>query len=125
MRHTVFAVCVFLVAGTLRAQHGTAPNGYFPMGYNGDTWTGQVSAVNDDNHEITLVYNGSKKVETFVGVLQQRYKVKLKDGSPAELKVSMLPIGTRLRVYYTAKDRKVNGHKEKFNEIFRMDFPPN
>ena len=124
MRDTVFAVCLFLVAGTLHAQHGTAPNGYFPMGYNGDTWTGEVSTVNDHNREITLVYTGGKSTETFVGVLQQGYKVKLKDGGLAELNVSMIPIGTQLRVYYTAKDRKVNGHKEKFYEIFRMDLPP-
>ena len=125
MRHMVFAAfLLFLVAGGLHAQHGTAPNGYFPMGYAGDTWTGEVSAVNDANREITLVYKTSKKAETFVGVLQQGYKVKLKDGSPAELKVSTIPTGTRLRVYYMAKDRKVNGQKEKFYEIFRMEFPP-
>ena len=124
MRYMVFAACLFLVAGALYAQHGTAPNGYFPMGYAGDTWTGDVSAVNDANREITLVYNGSKKTETFVGVLQQGYNVKLKDGSLAELKVSMIRTGTRLRVYYMAKDRKVNGRKEKFYEIFQIDFLP-
>ena len=124
MRHKVFAACVFLVAGVLHAQHGTAPNGYFPMGFAGDMWTGEVSAVNDANREITLVYTRKKKAESFVGVLQHGYKVKLKDGSLAELKLSMIPIGTRLRVYYMAKDRKVDGRKEKFYEIFRIDFPP-
>jgi hypothetical protein len=95
------------------------------MGYAGDTWTGEVSAVSDANREIMLVHNDGKKAETFVGVLQQGYKVKLKkDGSLAELKVSTIPVGTRLRVYYMAKDRKVNGQKEKFYEIFPMDFPP-
>ena len=52
------------------------------------------------------------------------YKAKLKDGSLAELKVSMIPIGRRLRVYYLAKDRKANGRKEKFYEIFQIDFLP-
>ncbi len=125
MRSVVCAAwLLFLLAGDLRAQHGTAPNGYFPMGYAGDTWTGEVSAVNDDNREITLVYKSGKTTEAFVGVLQQGYKVKLKDGSLAELKVSTIPTGTRLRVYYMAKSRKVNGKKEKFYEIFRMEFPP-
>jgi len=95
------------------------------MGYAGDTWTGEVSAVNDANREITLVYNGSKKTETFVGVLQQGYKVKLKDGSLVELKLSMIHTGTRLKVYYMAKDRKVNGRKERFYEIFQIDSLPN
>ena len=94
------------------------------MGYAGDTWTGKVSTVNDANHEISLVYNGNKKTESFVGVLREGYKVKLKDGSLSELKVSMIPIGSRLRVYYMAKDRKINGQKEKFYEIFQIDFLP-
>jgi hypothetical protein len=124
MRYAVFAACLFLVAGVLHAQHGTAPNGYFPMGYAGDTWTGEVSGTNDASREITLVYNGSKKIETFVGVVQQGYKVKLKDGSESELKVSMIPTGTPLRIFYMARDRKVDGKKEKFYEIFRIDFLP-
>lgn len=123
MRHMVFTALILSVAAGLQAQHGTAPNGYFPMGYAGDTWTGEVSAVNNASREITLVYNNGKKTETFVGVLQQGYKVKLKDGSLAELKLSMIPAGTRLKVYYMAKDRKVSGRKEKFYEIFRMEFP--
>ena len=125
MRHTLLGACLLLaVAGGLHAQHGTAPNGYFPMGFAGDIWTGEVSVTDDAKREITLVYTGKKKTESFVGVLQEGYKAKLKDGSLAELKVSMLPIGTRLRVYYMAKDRKVNGRKEKFYEIFQIDFLP-
>jgi len=112
------------VAAVLHAQHGTAPNGYYPMGYNADTWTGEVSAVNETNREITLVYAAKKKTETFVGVLQEGYKAKRKDGTLAELKVSMIPPGTPMRVYYMAKDRKVGGRKEKFYEIFRIDLLP-
>jgi hypothetical protein len=51
----VFAALILSVAAGLQAQHGTAQNGYFPMGYAGDTWTGEVSAVNDASREITLV----------------------------------------------------------------------
>lgn len=124
MRRYVLLAFFLFVSWGLQAQHGTAANGYFPLGYAGDTWSGEVSAVNDASREITLVFNNSKKIETFVGVLQQGYKVKLKDGSLAELKVSTIPIGTRLTVYYMAKGRKVNGQKEKFYEVFRMEFPP-
>jgi len=125
MRHMVLVACLLLaVAGVLHSQHGTAPNDYFPMGFAGDTWTGEVSAVNDANREITLVYFGKKKTESFVGVLQEGYKVKRKDGELTELKVSTIPSGTRMRVYYMAKDRKVDGRKEKFHEIFRIDFLP-
>jgi hypothetical protein len=123
MRNMAFAACILLaLAGLLHAQHGEAGNGYFPIGYAGDTWTGEVSAVNDDTREITLVYNGAGKSETFVGVLQPGYKAKLKDGSLAEVTVSLIHIGRRMRVFYMAKERKVSGHKEKFYEIFRIDF---
>jgi hypothetical protein len=123
MRHMAFAACILLaVAGLLHAQHGEAGNGYFPIGYAGDTWTGEVSEVNDDTREITLVYDGAGKTETFVGVLQHGYKAKLKDGSLTEVKVSLIHIDRRMKVYYMAKERKVSGRKERFYEIFRIDF---
>jgi hypothetical protein len=124
VRHLVVAVFLLAIAGALQAQHGTAPNGYWPMGFNGDTWTGEVTAVNDDSREIALVYSGKKKTETFVGVLQQGYNAKLKDGTPVELKVSTIHLGTRLEVYYMPKDRKIKGRKEKFYEIFQVHFLP-
>jgi hypothetical protein len=37
----------------------------------------------------------------------------------------MIHPGRRLKVYYIAKDRKVSGRKEKFYEIFKIDFLPN
>ncbi len=125
MRHIVFVFCFFLaVTVVLHSQHSTAPDGYYPIGFAGDMWTGEVSAVNAASREITLVYTGKKKTELFVGVLQEGYKAKLRDGSLAELKVSTIQAGTRLRVYYMAKDRKIDGRKEKFYEIFRIDFLP-
>lgn len=120
----VLTVCLLLMMmESLKAQHGTASNGYFPMGYAGDTWTGEVRALDEAKREITLIYKGKKGDETFVGVLQQGYQVKLKDGKSTELKLGMIPLGTRLTVYYMVKNRKVEGRKEKYYEIFRMEFP--
>ena len=123
MRYVILAAFISLMIGSMEAQHGTASDGYFPMGYSGDTWTGAVAAVDEAKREITLVYKGQNGAETFVGVLQQGYQVKLKDGKTAELKLAMIPLGTRLRVYYVPKNHKVDGRKEKFYEIFRMEFP--
>jgi hypothetical protein len=113
------ALCVLLPA-VGQAQHGTAENGYYPMNYHGDTWTGVVSATNDETREITLTYTRRDKTETFVGVLEVGHKVKSNDGSAHELKVSEIPLGTRLKVYYLERDRKIEGRKVKFNEIFRI-----
>jgi hypothetical protein len=102
------------------AQHGTAPNGYYPPGYVGDTWTGTVTSVNDEAREITLTYTKGDKTETFTGILQAGYKVKLKDGTSKELKPSSIPIGARLIVYYTPQTKKQDGKKVKIYEIFKL-----
>jgi len=113
------ALCALLPLSG-RAQHGTAENGYWPMGYEGDTWTDAVSATNDETREITLTYSKGGKIQTFVGVLVEGYKVKAKDGTAHELKVSEIPQGTRVKVYYMERNRKVEGKKVKSYEIFRL-----
>jgi hypothetical protein len=103
-----------------QAQQGTAESGYWPMGYIGDTWTGIVSATNDGTREITLTYTKRDKTQTFVGVVEDGYKVKLSDGTPHELKVSEIPLGTRLKVYYMPSYRKVEGRRTKFYKIIKL-----
>jgi hypothetical protein len=124
MRRLVFTALLFLMARNIQAQHGTAESGYYPFGYAGDTFTGAVAAVDDGSREITLAYKGSKESEMFVGVLQQGYTIKRKDGTVVDVRPSMLRIGSRIRVYYMAKHRKVNGRNEKFYEIFNFELLP-
>ena len=127
MRWTLMLVVLVLVSGGVTyAQHGTAPTGYYPMGYNGDMWTGAVTAVNDDTREITLSYEDTKhkKTETFVGVLEDGYEVTTRDGQKHELKVSEIPLGTHLIVLYSPKAKKANGKKIKYYEIFKIQVAP-
>jgi hypothetical protein len=102
-------------------QHGTAPNGYYPVGYSMDTWTGEVVSTNDAAREITLTYTNGKKSETFIGVLKDNFQVKMKDGSMKELNPSGIPKGTRITVFYQPKTRKVGGEKVKYYEIFQIN----
>jgi len=88
----------------------------------GDAWTGEVVATNDSTREITIRYEDKGKTETFVGVLDEGYKVKMKDGSSHELKVSEIPVGTRIRVFSKTKEQEVGRRKVKINKIFRIDF---
>jgi len=107
------------------AQKGSAEPDYYPMGYNGDTWTGEVTATDDGKREITLGYKKKDKEETFIGVLEEGYSVKMKDGSMHELKVSEIPTGTRIKVYYMTKTKKdASGAKIKFNQIIKIRFLP-
>jgi hypothetical protein len=109
-----FCIAVF-------GQHGTAPDGYYPVGYAMDTWTGEVVPTNDTTREITLTYTNGKKSETFTGVLKDKFQVKMKDGSMKELNPSGIPMGARITVFYQAKTRKVGGNKVKCYEIFKIN----
>lgn len=58
-------VCMILCVGLTGAQKGKAEPDYYPLGYSGDTWSGEVSSF--DNKERTLTLKvGGKKAETFV-----------------------------------------------------------
>ena len=121
-------VAILICTCVSLAQKGTAESDYYPMNYAGDTWTGEVTAVNEDTREFTLTYRKSDKEQsdkeqTFVGVLAKGFTVKLKDGSDHEVKMSEL-IGMRLKAYYMTKSKKVNDQKVKTNEVFRLRFLP-
>jgi hypothetical protein len=121
MKKLILTVAIVLLAScVLEAQHGSAPNDYYPPGYSGDTWTGVVTSVDDHSREITLTYTKGDKTETFTGILKQGYKVKSKDGSEVELKPSEIPTGVRLTVFYSTQTKKVDGNKVKVYEIFRL-----
>ncbi|MBI3651124.1 MAG: hypothetical protein HY231_08745 [Acidobacteria bacterium] len=110
---------------TIAVQKGTAEPDYYPMGYSGDTWTGEVTATDESKREITLIYKKKDKEETFVGILEEGYSVKMKDGSMHKLKVSEIPAGTKIKVYYVSKnDKDASGSKVKINYIFKVKFLP-
>ena len=121
MRKLVLGMSILLLLPLFAyAQHGAAESGYWPMGFHGDTWTGVVSATNDATREITLTYTKRNKTQTFTGVLEDGYTVKAKDGRPHLLKVSEIPLGMKLKVYYMSRKHKVDGRKVKYYEIIRL-----
>jgi hypothetical protein len=58
--------CLILCTATSLAQKGKADADYYPLGYSGDTWTGEVTAFDNDHRTLTLTYTQGKKVVTFV-----------------------------------------------------------
>ena len=69
MKKLFFAIsCLMLSAGLSEAQKGSAePNDYYPFAYTRDTWTGEVTAFDNDRRTLTLTYiRDKKKVSTFV-----------------------------------------------------------
>jgi hypothetical protein len=87
----------------------------------GDAWNGVVESADEATREIKIV-NPDKKTETFVGVLEDGYQVKLKDGTARELKMSELKPDLRVRVWYKSKTRDVAGQRTKVNVIHRVQF---
>lgn len=88
----------------------------------GDAWTGEVVTTSDATREITLRHPDKTKTETFVGILEEGYKMKMKDGSLHELRISEITPGTRIRVFYKTKQQDVGGRKVKVHSIYRVDF---
>ena len=129
MMRNLLAIAWVLTSVTLAAppakaappQHGDAPNGYYPAGFMGDTWTGVVSVIDPDKREITLTATTKKGTETFVAYVPEHF---INGGSGPEVKMSDFGIGQKLRVYYIPKNPKVNGQKVKRNEIIRIESVP-
>lgn len=125
MRSVLPAIAIALLSASIaRAQHGTAPSGYYPFDYHGDTWTGTVLATNNLTHEITLTFRKKDKTETFVGIFPDNNLIRMQDGSARILRPSDIPLNTRIEVFYVWKTKKVNGAKVQYNEIFQINLTP-
>jgi hypothetical protein len=116
----LLAVLALATATSSNAQHGQAPDGYYPPGYMGDTWTGQVSAIDAGKREITLTATNKKGTETFIAYLPENFTVQ-KNGKGVEVKMTDFSAGQTLRFYYIPKTVKVDGQKVKRNEIIRVE----
>jgi hypothetical protein len=59
-------VCLIFYAGLSMAQKAKADPDFYPMAYSGDTWTGEVTAFDNDRRTLTLTYVNGKNAQTFV-----------------------------------------------------------
>ncbi len=114
-------LALFLFASAAFGQHGTAENGYYPSAYQGDTWTGVVVSASEQTGEITLSYTKGGKSQIFVGVPEAGYLVHEHNGAPRPLKMSDIPVGKIIKVWYIGETKKVGGSKVKVNTIFLID----
>lgn len=163
--------CLILCAGVSVAQKGKAEPDYYPMGYSGDTWTGEVTAFDNNSRSLTLTQTSGKEVVTFVASIPDApYEIR-RDGQnfrvvdfpykkDAKIQIfkydgpgkagTILPPGDlgdgiqrrpspppsnvfsdlsnfkgrHITVFYTPRDREVNGQKEKYNDVWRIRLLP-
>ncbi len=114
-----FAVVLFLLLCNLgTAQRGTAENGFWPMDYHGDTFTGKVTSAADDD-TLTLTYERKNRKEEFVGKLEGGCVVPSKDGSLMHAKD--IP-DSSVTAYYKVVSMKIGDQKKKENIIFAIKF---
>jgi hypothetical protein len=64
-RVLIITVCLLLSVGLCQAQKKKADPDYYPMGYSGETWTGEVTAVSNEKRTLTLTHTKGKDVVTF------------------------------------------------------------
>ena len=111
---------VLIVSGRGHAQHGEAEPGYYPKAYVGDTWQGNVTAVDDQSRTVTLTYTKGSKSQVFTVRFAPGLAVSYSDGTSKELKPSDIPIGAMAYAYYTNYSEKVNGKKSDTHEAFML-----
>jgi hypothetical protein len=92
-----------------------------PLDNQGDTWTGEVVSANEQTREITLSCTKKGKSQTFVGVPEDGYLVHEHHGLTGPLKMSDIPVGRTVKVWYIPATKTVDGQKVKVNSIFLID----
>jgi len=119
----LLTLCVLIASqAAASGQQGKAPTGWYPEGYKGHTFTGVLQSVDESTHHLRLTHSAGYKTEVFVGVLVKGYTTPLPDGTRL-LKVSDLPIGQHLTVYYMG-EAKGSGWR-KVHKVFLIEGYPN
>lgn len=117
---SITVLSLFLFSISALAQYGTAPEGDFPTGYNGDTFTGAVTATEGD--QLTLTYTKGSKTDTFVGKLAGGCAVPTTNNSSHRMTASDIPKDTVMTAYFNRVTKKVDGQKVKENQIIAISF---
>jgi len=163
--------CLLLCVVVAQAQKGKAESDYYPLGYSGDTWTGEVIAFDNEQRTLTLQSESGKTKTTFIASVPNAPYQWVRDGhnrravdfpydkqakfqtfkyEGAGFAASILPgdgtgsgirkvnnppdsnqitdfadfKGRAVTVYYTPREREVNGAKEKYNDVWRVMILP-
>jgi hypothetical protein len=103
------------------AQRGQAPPGCYPLNYFGTTWSGEITAADDQARTITLTVTKGSKTQTFTGKLSDGFSVKYTDGTVKDLQPSDIPPNAAAMAYYIDFTEKVDGKKATVHEIFMLD----
>jgi hypothetical protein len=92
-------LAVLAIAILAQAQKGSAPTGFYPQKYNGDTFRGSVMDADEQGH-LTLEYSKGSKRAQFRGVTEAPCMGPTKDRGLKQLHLAAIPKGTVLTAFY-------------------------
>lgn len=95
---------MLVFSGTVVAQKGTAPNGYYPAGYNGATFTGRVVLTTEDT--ITLNYVHGSKTDTLEAYAITPCNLPSTKNTTQPMPLSQVQTGAVVTVFYEPKGRR-------------------
>jgi hypothetical protein len=120
MRKNALLATILFLTALASAQLGTAPNGYYPINYNGSVFTGTVTETNPN--EIVLSFEKQKSTETFHGQLVNGCSVPTADGSSRKMMPADIPKGTEMTVLFNPETMKADGNKITENMVIGIVF---
>ncbi len=116
----VWGLLMLALSRTVAAQKGTAPNGYYPANYNGATFTGKVVQTTDET--ITLNYAHGSKTDTFEAYATAPCNLPSTKTTTQPMPLSKVQTGAVVTLFYETKEIKVDGKKQKKNEVIGIVF---
>jgi len=124
IKRVVTPLALLLFRMSAWAQHGKAPTGWYPQSLKGHTFTGVLQSVNESAQRFRLEYMAAVyKTEVFIGTLAKGDTTPFPNGTTRPLKVSDLPIGATLTVYYMG-EAKSTGWRP-VHKVFLIEGYPN
>jgi hypothetical protein len=114
-------VAVFSLAILVYAQKGSAPTGFYPAKYNGDTFRGNVVDADEQGH-LTLEYSKGSKHEQFTGITEAPCMGPTKDRGLKQLHLAAIPKGTILMAFYNPLKAKDSSGQKEVNSILAIRF---
>jgi hypothetical protein len=88
----------------------------------GESQTGTVISTNDSTRVITLAVTDGTQPGTFIGVVIDGYRVRMKDGSFRDLVVYQIPPGTKITVHYFDEMTGPERTTGEVHRIYRVQF---
>lgn len=109
----ILAAMLLLFPCALLAQHRTAPSGFYPPDYSGDTFTGTVVSTDSLNDTVTLEYHAQQRdLESLLVRLDDGgCAVPSRTGEPMHAK--NIPQGSVVTIFYAPRNEKHDGKKTK------------